>query len=202
MNKARIMAALMLALLFTAATARSAEWSIDHRQTRDGFKSVVLTFTPGTIDTADFLVGANVNDSLIFHSPEFAVQVPWTVCAGHLFYTTQDTVSTIDTIGYLLQSKMNDKGDSTWWLQATCTKADEDLINTNPASADIKAYADADSVGLGDLFRVRLAIIAEEAQWRIEGITHFAAGGASDSSEVALNGVYRLYLMFVDKGNQ
>lgn len=184
-----------LVLLFAVSGAMAGQWNVKQIDGNDGYVLKELTFTPGTIDTADYVgldEAGEVNDSLIFTSPLFTIRHLWTVAVGRVFYVTQDTLSTIDSIGYDLQSKFESDYDSTWWTIATCAKADEDLINTNPASADIHAYFDADSLGVADAFRLRVALIAEEAQWR-----------AKDASGLLqFNAVYRWRIMFVHKGNQ
>jgi hypothetical protein len=164
----------------------------------DGFLTKVITFAPGTIDTANYLDGAatKVNDSLIFYSEPFTVGTNWTVCKARLFYQTVDTISTIDTIGYAIESKFGSRFDSTWWKIGGVAKAEEDVINTTPLSMTSTTWFDADSIGIGDLFRVKFALIAEETEWR-----------AADTSStlnglIPFNAKYLLYLMFVHKGNQ
>jgi hypothetical protein len=163
----------------------------------DGYFQKVITFTPGTIDTASYLDGADdtANDSLIFYSPTFGVSTPWTVCKARLFYKTVDTTSTIDTIGYEIQSKFDSPYDSTWWKIGGIAKAEEDVINTTPLSMTSTTYFDVDTVGIGNLFRVKFAIVAEEAEWRA------VAASGPGAGLLPLNAVYILYMIFVDKGN-
>jgi len=185
----------LVAVLFAASGAwADTQVKVSSSTGRDGFVGKRLTFTPGNVDTSltRFIVADLVNDSLIFHSEPFTVLTPWTVAWGRLFYRTQDTVSTVDSIGYELQVKFASEYDSTWHPFATCVKADEDLINTTPISADIKAFADADSVVFGDYFRVKFALIAEEQQWRAEDV----------AGVIPFNAVYILELRFIHKGNQ
>jgi len=186
-----------LALVVMASGATGQTWKSHTTAKADGFLVQEITFTPGSIDTANYLDGAAafVNDSLIFTSPAFAVKQAWTTMSGRAFYQTQDTVSIIDSLGYLLQSKFESPYDSTWWTIATCAKFDEDQMNTVPASADIKAFWDADSIGVGDYFRLQVALVSSVAgssNWRGEDV----------SGVIPFNAVYRWYLMFVHKGNQ
>lgn len=164
----------------------------------DGFFTKVITFTPGTVDTADYLEGVleTVNDSLIFYSPTFGVVTPWTVCKMRLFYKTVDTTSTIDTIGYEVQSKFDSPYDSTWWKIGGIAKQEEDVINTSPGIVSSTTWFDADSVGIGNLFRVKFALIAEQAEWRDVETSNTGDG------KLNLNAVYILYMMFVHKGQQ
>jgi hypothetical protein len=160
----------------------------------DGYFQKVITFTPGTIDTASYLDGADdtVNDSLIFYSPTFGVTQAWTVCKARLFYKTVDTTSTIDTIGYEIQSKFDSPYDSTWWKIGGVAKKEEDVMNTKADSMTSTTYFDADTMGIGNLFRVKFALIAEEAEWR-----DVAAAGPGGGL-LPLNAIYILYLMFVE----
>jgi hypothetical protein len=192
-RRATILTALV-AVLVMASGAMGQSWRVRTGTHNDGFVVKKITFEPGSIDTANYLDGeaALVNDSLIFTSPAFTIKQPWTVCQGRLFYETQDTVSVLDSIGYILQSKFENQYDSTWWTLATCAKADEDLINTNPSTADLKVYWDADSLGVGDYYRIQVALMAEEAQWRAEDV----------SGIIQFNAKYHWYLMFVHKGSQ
>lgn len=167
----------------------------------DGFSTRVVTFAPGSVDTVNFLDGAAavVNDSLIFYSDPFTVNEPWTVCKMRLFAETADTVSTIDTIGYAIQSKFGSRFDSTWWTIGTNAKAEEDKINTTPVSMTSTAWFDADSVGIGDLFRIKFALVATQAEWRLadqRGV------GAAKNGTIKFNAKYVLYMIFVHKGNQ
>lgn len=159
-----------------------------------GYYQKVITFEPGSVDTASYLDGAAavVNDSLIFYSQKFGVTQEWTVCKARLFYQTQDTISIIDTIGYALESKFDSPYDSTWWTIGTVTKKDEDQINTLPLTMTSSFWFDADSVGIGNLFRVKFVLVATQAEWR-----------ASDNTGIIpFNAKYILYLTFWHKGNQ
>ena len=150
--------------LLVASGAMAQNWKSNTTASGDGFHVQEIVFTPGNIDTANFLDAPadTLDDSLVFTSPAFAVKKPWSIVTGRMFYSTQDTVSTIDTLGYSIQAKFESDYDSTWWTLATCVKFDEDQMNTIPASANIKGYADTDSIsGIGDYFRLRVAIIAE-----------------------------------------
>ena len=198
----RILIAALIVLGVSSGASAEVEWDIEKSFARDGSAAIKITFAPFTIDTSSYLDGAaaTVNDSLIFDSPLFVIPSAWTVawCKGFYISGYQDTVSTIDTIGYLLQTKCADQSDSNWHRIATCAKADEDQINTLPVSFDMKAFADADSTFMCDAYRLRIAIIAEEAQWRLEAGT--ANGG--DAGMIPFNAKYGFYLYFVDKGNQ
>lgn len=164
----------------------------------DGYFQKVITFTPGTIDTAGYLDGAAalVNDSLIFYSASFGVTQAWTVCKMRLFYKTADTTSTIDTIGYEIQSKFDSPYDSTWWKIGGIAKQEEDVINTSPGITSSTTWFDADSVGIGNLFRVKFALVATQAEWRDVDASNTGVG------KLNLNAVYILYMVFFHKGNQ
>lgn len=191
-SRATILLTALVLCLGMASGAKSENWKVSRVQDKSGFAVLKVTFEPGDVDTANHVgldVATKVNDSLMFYSPGFTVPQPWTICAVRCFWETQDAVTTSDTIGYDLQWKFSDSHDSTWNTAASCAKADEDLINTNPATADLKAYAHADSVWIGDYLRLKVALIAEEATWR----------GADVSGILEFNAKYGFYLMFVDK---
>ena len=184
-------------------SADAASWKFERVFSRDGSAVMVVEFIPGTVDTSQFVgvdVANNVNDSLIFNSPPFDVQATWTVAWVRGFYAAgfQDTTTTLDTIGYLLQTKCEDLSDSAWHQIAVCAKADEDQINNLPATFDMKAFADADSTFICDAYRLRVALVAEEAQWRLEA----SAANGGDAGFIPFNSKYRFYMYFVDKGNQ
>lgn len=197
---------LILSVLLVAlgwASGNAASWNIEKTSQRDGCMIVELTFTPGTVDTSDFVgvdVADNVNDSLIFYSPLFTVPTNWTVawCKGFYEATYQDTTTTVDTIGYRMQTKCEDVSDSVWHQIAICEKADEDQINNAPTSFDMKAFADADSTYIFDAYRLEVSLIAEEAQWRLEA----SAANGGTAGQIPFNARYKWYIVFADKGNQ
>lgn len=146
------------------------------------------------IDTANYLDGAAalVNDSLIFYSQTFGVSKDWTRCVARLLVVSGDTVFAADTIGFAIQSKMDTPYDSTWWTLATMTKKSEATIHSAPGTSTIRAYSDADTVGVADLYRIKLAIMAAQDSTRKHDQTGI----------LPLNAKYLIYLLFNLRGNE
>ena len=195
-----ILAALVAVLCMASGAMAGGQWEVERLRAINGCLIEQITFTPGNIDTANHIgvdIAATVNDSLIFNSPIWTVAQPWTVAWGRVFSVTADTLSTIDSLAYDLQWKFESDYDSTWGTVAKVVVFDEDLMNTNPGTADMKAYFDADSVWAGDQFRLRVSLVAGGTtgtgdDWRAKDV----------SGILQFNAVYRWYFMFVHKGNQ
>jgi hypothetical protein len=127
---------------------------------RDNVYEKELSFQLGLTDTADHLVGAVVNDSLIFNSQPFGVSHEYQRILARVYRVTADTVFEDDTLGFVIQSKLDSPKDSTWWTLGTMTKRKESTIGANPGQATVNINT-TDSIGAANSFRVQLAIIVD-----------------------------------------
>lgn len=155
-----------------------------------------VTFPPVNLDTNQYLDGAaaKINDSISIYSSPFSVEGSWTRCLMRLVQGASDTLMTHDTISVVLQSKTDSPYDTLWWTIATIAKKAEGTIMSAPATSNARAYNDADSIGVGDLFRIKLIVAAAQDSNRI----HAVAGGGF----LKRSAIYQVYLLFQNRGNE
>lgn len=181
---------LLIAALLVLGTMVSGAYA------KEGLTVKRVLFPPVVLDTNDHLDGAAalINDSITLYSAPFSVEGSWTRCLMRMLLKTADTLMTMDTITAVLQSKTDSPYDTLWWPIATIAKKAEGTIMSAPATSNVRAYNDADSIGVADLYRIKMTICAEEDSNRV----HAEAGGGF----LIRSAAYEFYLIFQNRGNE
>jgi hypothetical protein len=144
MRRALLLIAAIGALLCAVPDARA----------RDGghyTREVVIDYPP--VDSADILLSTRVNDSILFASPLFYYDGPWTNITVHFVSAIKDTATQTglcsDTATFKLQTKVEDDSITYWkTIGATTKHALAAWDSTGTAQARImNVGADGDGIG-------------------------------------------------------
>jgi len=127
------------------------------------------------VDTSSYIVATKINDTIGPWTIYFGANRDWTQMTGRIIQVTADTCTATglsrDSVYFKLQTKMDHDSDLTWytiWTSSLFPMASLDSAAGWARGAATRIIIPADTVSVGDYYRMQVYLIAEEDSLRQE----------------------------------